>query len=335
METLFLREEDVKAVLDFDMAIDAIEEGFRQYGLDLAQSPPWRDLSFAGKNVPHGAGPCIIQAMAYLEKDKIAVIKHFYYYAQRQTSILKLLDIEAGKTLSVMEANYESWMRTGAAGAIGAKYLTRKSSKVMGIIGTGNQARSQVRFVSQVLPIEKLFAYSLDSKEKREAFAREIETEVKIEVVLTASAQAAVENSDILITATRSTQPIIEGAWIKKGLHITCMGADDPMKTELAPSALSKADKIIIDYEKALETAQLRIPLSRGQLKSNDIYGTIGEVVAGKKPGRESDTEVTIFHSTGMTVQDAAIALAIYRKACEKGVGSKFDDAREMIEAAL
>ena len=335
MGPLFLREEDVKAVLDFDMAINAVEEGFRQYGLGCAQSPAWQDLDLSGENVPHGAGPCIGQAMAFLETEKIAVIKHVHYYAHVLFANLKLIDVARGETLAVMEANFESWMRTGAAGAVGAKHLARKSSKAIGIIGTGNQARAQVHFASRVLPANRLFAYSLDSVEQRNAFALDIESELEIDVELTSSAQDAVENADVLITSTRSTQPIVRGEWIKNGLHITSMGADDPMKVELAPSALSRADKIIIDYEKALETAQLRIPLVNGQLRSSDIHGTIGEVVSGHKPGRESEEEVTIFHSTGMAIQDAPLALAIYRKAREKGIGSRMADAMDMVVAAL
>jgi alanine dehydrogenase len=335
MGALFLQEKDVMAVLDFDMAIDAVEEGFRQYGLGLVQSPPWRDVCFAGKDVPHGAGPGIVQAMAYLEREKVAVIKHFYSFPESHTSMLRLIDAEAGKTLAVMEANYESWMRTGAAGAVGAKYLARESSSVAGIVGTGNQARAQIRFLARVRPVKELYAYSVDPLAKREEFAQEIESELKIDVVLVASAQEAVEKADVLVTATRSTEPIVEGAWVKRGLHITSMGADDPQKVELAPSVFSEVNKLVIDYEKALETAQLRIPLETGALKPDDIYASIGEVVAGKKSGRESETEVTIFHSTGMTVQDISLALAIYKKAREKGIGSELCTALRMLEGAL
>lgn len=335
MGALFLQEKDVRTVLDFDMAIDAVEEGFRQYGLGLVQSPPWREVCFAGKGVPHGAGPGIVQAMAYLEREKVAVIKHFYSFPESKTSMLRLIDTEAGKTLAIMEANHESWMRTGAAGAVGAKYLARESSSKAGIIGTGNQARAQIYFLARVRPIKKLYAYSIDPPEKREEFAREIEREIEVEVVLVASAQEAVERADVLVTATLSTEPIVQGDWIKGGLHITSMGADDPLKVELAVSVLTKADKLVIDYEKALEAAQLRIPLDTGALKSDDIYGSIGEVVAGKKPGRENEREVTIFHSTGMTVQDAALALAIYKKACKQGVGFEVFEALRMLEEVI
>ena len=336
MGALFLQEKDVVAVLDFDMAIDAVEEGFRQYGLGLVQSPPWREVCFTGKGIPHGAGPGIIQAMAYLEREKIAVVKHFYSFPGSKTSVLRLIDAEAGKTLAVMEANYESWMRTGAAGAVGAKYLARESSSRAGIIGTGTQARAQIRFLARVRPVKKLYAYSVDPLAKREEFAREIENELKVGgVELVGSAQEAVEKADVLVTATPSTKPIVRGNWIKRGLHITSMGADDPLKVELAESALTKADKLVIDCEKALETAQLRIPLSAGALKPDDIHGSIGEVVAGKKPGRENDEEITIFHSTGMTVQDVPIALAVYRKAREKGIGHELCEALRMLEESI
>jgi alanine dehydrogenase len=335
MGALFLRENDVMAVLDVETAIDAVEEGFRQYGLGLAQSPPWREVSFAGKDAPHGAGPGIIQALAYVEKEKVAVVKHFYSFKTSQRSILRLIDGEAGKTLAVMEAGYESWMRTGAAGAVAAKYLARRSSSVAGIIGTGRQARAQIRFLAKVRPIKRVCAYSVDPMEKRLEFARTLEEDLKIKVDLMESAQEAVEKADLLVTVTPSTVPIVHGDWIRKGLHITSIGSDDPRKVELAPSVLVKADKLVIDYEKAMESAQLRIPLSKGLLKADQIYGTIGEVVAGKKPGREREEEITIFQSTGMTVQDAPLALAIYRKAKEKGVGCELSETLRMVEEAF
>ncbi len=239
MGALLLQEKDVMAVLDFDMAIDAVEEGFRQHGLGLAQSPPWRDVCFTGKNVPHGAGPGIVQAMAYLEKEKIVVVKHFYNFGKSATSLLRLIDAKGGKTLAIMEANYESWMRTGAAGAVAAKYLARESSSKAGVIGTGSQARAQVEFLARVRPIRKLYAYSIDPLKKREEFARSIEEELGIDVELLETPKEAVECADVLITATRSTEPIVQGEWVTDGLHITSMGADDPLKVELAPFALS------------------------------------------------------------------------------------------------
>lgn len=335
MGALFLREKDVMATVDFKMAIDAVEEGFRQYGLGFAQSPPWRDVSFLGKDVPHGQSPGIIQAMAYLEKEKVAVVKHFYSFSKSQTSILRLIDAEAGKTLAIMEANFESWMRTGAAGAIGAKYLARASCPSVGIIGTGNQARAQIRFLAHVRPFKKLSAFSIDPIEKRKEFAKEIEKALDVEVELVPNAREVVEKADLLVTVTKSVEPIVQGDWIKRGQHINSFGADDPHKVELAPSVLFKADKLVIDYEKALESAQLRVPLNAGALRLNAIHGTIGEVVAGKKPGRVNENEITIFHSTGMTVQDASLALAIYKKATEKGIGLDLSEPLRMIEGAL
>lgn len=335
MGTLFLREKDVMAVLDFDMAIHAVEEGFRQYGMGLVQSPPWREVCFAGKGIPHGAAPGILQAMAYLEREKVAAVKHFYSFPGSKTVTLRLIDAEAGKTLAIMEAKYESLMRTGAAGAVGAKYLARESSSRAGIIGTGTQAAGQIQFLARVRPLKEVYAYSVDPLAKRREFARELERELEIGVELVASAQQVVEKADVLVTATPSTRPIVRGDWINSGLHITSMGADDPLKVELAESALAKADKLVIDCEKALETAQLRTPLSTGALKPDHIHGSIGEVVAGKKPGRENDEEITIFHSTGMTVQDVPIALAVYRRAREKGIGHELGEALRMLEESI
>ena len=322
METLFLQERDVEELLTYDLAIAAVEEGFRQIGFGQAQSPPWREVCFAGKGVPHGSGPGIIQAIAYLEKEGIAVVKHFYNFGMSTLSFLRLIDAQQGTTLAVMEANYESRMRTGAAGAVAAKHLARESSQTAGLIGTGKQAKAQMEFLVQVRPIGHLLAYSVDSSEEREAFALEMETALGVKIELPESPQEVVENADILVTATPATEGVVHGEWVKEGLHITSVGADDPLKVELAPSVLARADKIVTDSEeKAFKTKQLRVPLEEGIVEVSDVYASIGEIVAGIKPGRESEHEVTVFHSTGMTVQDAALGLAIYKEACANDVG--------------
>jgi len=309
-------------VLDIKAAIDAVREGFRLAALGDAQSPPWRDVRFAGATQPHGAGPGMTQAMAFVASERIVVLKHFYSFRTEAISILRLVDSSDGRTLAVMEANCESRMRTGAAGAVAAQYLARPSATRAGVIGTGIQAATQVEFLSHVRPIAEIRAFSLDTHERQELFVRQVTATTGIPVVLARRAQDVVKNVDVLITATPSTQPIVEAAWVSAGLHVTSVGADDPQKTELAPEVFGKADKVVIDSLKALETKQLRAAFDKGILTAHRMLPTIGEIILETLPGRENDQEITIFHSAGVTVQDAMIALSIYRAACDRGIGT-------------
>jgi len=322
-DTLLFRESDVEEVLDIESAIDAVREGFRQAALGDAQSPPWRDVRFAGASQPHGAGPGITQAMAYLTSERVAIVKHFYSFGGPPVAILRLIDTSRGKTLAVMEANYESRMRTGAAGAVAAQYLAKASATKAGVVGTGTQAAAQIEFLAHIRSIEEIRAFSLDPRERQEAFAHRVAATTGIPIVLTRRAEDVVKDVDVLITATPSTEPIVKADWIPEGLHITSMGADDPHKAELAPEVFGKADKVVIDSDKALKTKQFRAAFREGVLPAGRTFPTIGEVIAGTSPGREDDREITIFHSAGTSVQDAEIALAVYRAACERGIGTR------------
>jgi len=310
-------------VLDVESAIAAVREGFRQVALGGAQTPPWRDVRFAGTSQPHGAGPGITQAIAYLASERVAVVKHFYSFGGGSVAILRLLDSSSGKTLAVMEANYESRMRTSAAGGVAAQYLARESAARAGVIGTGSQAGAQIESLLHVRAIREIHVFSLDPVERQEALAHRVEASIGIPVVLARCARDVVEKADVLITATPSTEPIVKADWISEGLHITSMGADDPYKVELAADVLGRADRIVIDSDKALETKQFRAAFREGVLPSDRPFPTIGEIVAGILPGRQNDREITVFHSAGTSVQDAAIALAVYRAACDRGIGAE------------
>ena len=244
-----------------------------------------------------------------------------FHLGEKKGDIAYLIDANKGDILAIIKAPiYESWMRTGAEGAVAAKYLSRKDCKIAGVIGTGNQGRYQLEFLSKVRNIEKAFAYS--GRRRDEEYAREMSKKLGIDIIACEGAEEVVRNADILITTTFSTTPYVKGEWIKKGLHINSMGADDPTKAELDANTLKKADKIVIDdYELTLDTKEIRIPIEQNIIGIDNIYGTIGEIVAGVKPSRESSSEVTIYKSTGMTIAYVAINTQVYKKARQMGLG--------------
>ncbi len=329
--TLLIKEEEVlRAVTPMDI-IQAVEDGFRQHGLGLAQTKARREVRIRNKNLPH-ADPRMVrvgQGLAFLEESGVVLVNLILSFPDRRkpgTRFLNyVIDANDGTVIAVVESSTLTALRTAASGAVGAKYLARKNSMIAGIIGTGRQGRHQLRFLSKVIHISKAYCYSLVPEETL-AYCHEMGKELGITILPSKNVEEVVRISDILVTATQSTTPIIKTDWLRHGQHFNIIGADDAPKIELEGAALKKADKLVISARDCLLTGQLRIPIDEGIITEANIYGTIGEIVAGKKHGRESEREITIFHSPGITIQDAAAAYKVYQKAHELGLGKEVVD---------
>jgi ornithine cyclodeaminase/alanine dehydrogenase-like protein (mu-crystallin family) len=336
--TLLIREKDVKKILTFEDTIEAVENAYRQYGMGLAGwnslkyrklPPPRCEIRVEGKELPHISPKIrgVNQSMAYLEGTGMIFLRWSFHLGDKAGNMAYLIDASNGEILAIIKApGYEGWIRTGTAGAVAAKYLSREDSRIAGVLGTGRQGRAQLQILSKVRNIEKAYAYS--GRRRDEKYAKEMGEKLGIDVIASNGAEEVVRNADILITTTLSTTPIVRGEWIDEGLHINAIGADDPIKVELDANTLKRADKIVIDdYELALDTKELRVPLEKGILSEEDIYGTIGEVVAGIKQGRETQSEITIFESTGMTMPYVTINEKVYEKAKKMGLGEDIGEA--------
>jgi ornithine cyclodeaminase/alanine dehydrogenase-like protein (mu-crystallin family) len=330
--TLLINDEEVRKVLTLDDFIDGVEDAYRQYGRGLAGGNHLRygapllhrrELVVEGKELPHGdrRSKTISQNMAYLEERRMAVLQHSFNLGDRKEIMWHLIDVTNGETLAIVKSMYVSRMRAAADGAVAAKYLSRKDSRVAGIIGTGRQGRGQLRLLCKVRDIEKASAHS--GRRRDDKYADEMSKELGIDVVACDEPEEVVRKADILVTVTRATAPIVKGVWIDQGLHINSIGADCPLKAELDVSALKKADKLVIDYELALDTADIRVPIEQGILRKEDIFGNIGEVVAGVKPGRENSEEITIYRSTGMAIAYVNIIAKAFENAKKMGLGTE------------
>lgn len=228
-----------------------------------------------------------------------------------------------GRPLAVMESGYITILRTGAAGAVAAKYLARKDSKNAAVFGCGTQGKIQLKALSALMPLEKVFAYDQD-KNKKEAYAQEMSKELAIEVLPSNDAEKAANEADIIITCTPARQAIIKDSWIKEGTFICGIGADSPGKQEME-SAIFKRAKVVVDSIKQCKIAgEIQHPLKEGILKESDIYAELGEIISGLKPGREMDSEIIIFDSTGLAVQDAISAAIAYEKALRQNIGLSY-----------
>ena len=217
-------------------------------------------------------------------------------------------------------------MRTGAAGAVAAKYLSREDSKVAGFVGAGVQARTQLEALLIVRPnLSRIIVYDIN-KSSMAHFSEEAKTRYGIPAEGVNSVEDAVKNADIVITTTPVRTPIIKAEYIRPGAHINAIGADAPGKQELDTQILKQARTVIDNWEQASHGGEINVALSKGLITREHIYAELGEIVTGEKLGRESEEQITVFDSTGLAIQDISSASEIYKKLIsDKGVASTLE----------
>jgi len=320
MEILWLSETDVKSALTMEDAISAVEDAFKDHGLGRAQMPPKCYLYFPKYDGDLRTMP------AYLESRDAAGVKIVNVHVKNPElglpTVMALLVLNSPKTgapQAVMGATYLTNMRTGAAGGIAARALARPDSRVIGMVGAGVQARTQLLALSRIFKIEKVIV-SNRSMESSNAFVKDARTFLECDYHPTIDRQEACD-CDILVTTTPSRSPVVKKAWIKPGTHINAIGADAKGKQELESSLTKKAKVVVDDCAQAVHSGEVNVPISEGILKPEEIYSQLGEILVGKIPGRTSDEEITIFDSTGLAIQDVAAGTVVYRRALEAGSG--------------
>jgi ornithine cyclodeaminase/alanine dehydrogenase len=212
-------------------------------------------------------------------------------------------------------------MRTGATSGVATRYLAGEDSDSVGIIGAGVQARTQLWAVCEARQIEKAEVYDIDIGKARD-FAIEMAEKLGIEVSVEESPQRVAKNSDILIIATTSRVPVIEGRWLEGKVHINSVGWVGPDGRELDSSTVEMA-RLFVDSKEAVleESGDIIIPIKEGVVTEGKIDGEIGELVSGIKEGRRAEDGITLFKSVGLAIEDAAVAELAYEKALKEGIG--------------
>ncbi|MDI9393990.1 MAG: alanine dehydrogenase [Euryarchaeota archaeon] len=322
MEVLWLAQEEVKSVLDMHSDMAVVERAFRQHGLGKVQMPPKSYLYYTAYNGDLRTMP------AYLEEENITGVKIVNVHPGNPMhnlptvmALIILISPETGAPVAIMDGTYLTDIRTGAAGGIAAKYLARKDSKVIGLVGSGNKARTQLEALCEVFEPEFVKINSR-TKENCEKFIRDMADIAPCEIRYEESIEKVCD-CDILVTTTPSRKPIVKASWIKEGTHINAIGADAVGKEELDPEILLRSKVIVDDMVQALHSGEVNVPLYKHYISENDIHAQLGEVMVGLKPGRTSESEITIFDSTGLAIQDVATAHLVYERAVHKGLGKK------------
>jgi len=317
LEVLYLSKKDVEKVgLSMAEIIETVENSFREKGEGRVEVPPKPGI--------HPRPDSFIHAMpAYIPSMNAAGIKWVSGFPENYkrnlpyiTGVIILNDPETGVPICIMDAAWVTAMRTGAATAVAAKYLARKESKVFGIIGCGVEGRSNLEAIITVFEdLEEVRAYDIN-KDNLDRYVSEVKEKYDIRVMPADSPRKAVEGCDIVVTATpilKNPNPVIEASWFKDGGFACPIDFDSYWK----PEAMHSMHKFCTD-----DKEQLIYYKSVGYFKDiPEVYADLGEIVTGKKAGRESDSERIMSMNLGLAIEDMSTAVKIYEKAKRKGVG--------------
>jgi alanine dehydrogenase len=311
---ILLRESDVVKLATMDMAIEAVEQAFRLQGEQKADTAPRRRCGLE-------------QGMLHVMSASLPTLGYAglksYTSVAGTVRFLVLLYGGDGQLLAAIEADKLGQLRTGAASAVATKYMARQESSRLGIFGTGLQARSQLQAICAVRPIKTVLAYSRDP-EKRAAFCKEMTELLGIGVYPASTAEEAVKEMDIVVTATTSKEPVFNGEWVSKGTHINAIGGNVISKQELDAATVGKSSCVVVD---SLEQAKLESGDLARAAEAEAFYWEdardLGLVIVGEFPGREDAKEITLFESQGIALEDVALAAKLYEQAVKAGMGER------------
>jgi ornithine cyclodeaminase/alanine dehydrogenase-like protein (mu-crystallin family) len=311
---LVLTEEEVRGLLEMPLAIQAVEAAFRNLARGRVVLHLRHRMPLPGKAFLH------YMAAADLECG-YAGLKIYTYVAGELRFLVPLFRIGTGRLVALVAANHLSAVRTGAASGVATKYMARAGARTVGIIGTGVQARTQLEALRAVRPIAQVRAFSRNP-ERRAKFAIEMQASLGVPVEPAASAEAAVRGADIVVTATTASRPVVQGRWLAPGAHLNAVGANFPVKRELDTEAVRRAAVIAADSveQSRQEAGDLILGFGRNRRGWTRVR-ELADIVAGKKPGRRSERDITLFKSTGIAIEDVVTAACVYELALERGRG--------------
>jgi ornithine cyclodeaminase/alanine dehydrogenase-like protein (mu-crystallin family) len=318
---LVLSERDVSSILTMADGVRLVEDAFREYARGEVIQAPRLNLVLPGT-----AGAC--RAMtASINSSRTFGLKTLTGYPGRRAPdetyfTILLFDSRDGALRAVMAGNHITGIRTGAASGVAARYLARANASIVGLFGAGVQARQQVAAMAVVRPLELVKVYDVDAG-KAAAFARAIENDFGIASQPVANPRDVVAGSDLVITATTSNQPVFKGEWLEPGTHTSGVGANAPTKRELDDECFRRS-KVIVDFRQQVldEAGDLQAAMKSGAMSADRIHAEMADIVIGRVPGRVDASEITLFKSVGVALEDVATASFVYEQALALGVGT-------------
>ncbi len=329
MKIKMISQKEVAQSVKMAEAIEAVKKSYIQLSEGKAEVPLRSHIKVKKQN-----GVSLFMP-AYLSESGAMGVKIVTVFPNNQKkglpliyAIVLVLDTETGRPLAVVEGTYLTSLRTGAASGVATDLLSRKDVQIAAIFGAGAQSRTQLEAICTVRSIEKVWIYDI-KRERAKIFVDEMKARgnpIPRDIFVADSPSQAVCEADIICAATTSFKPVFDDADLKPGVHINGIGSYTPDMVEI-PSQTVVRSKVVVDSFEAsfAEAGDLIVPLEKGLISREHIHGEIGEVAAGKIPGRESDEELTFFKSVGIAVQDVAVAELILRRSEDSGFGFEVD----------
>jgi ornithine cyclodeaminase/alanine dehydrogenase-like protein (mu-crystallin family) len=310
---IYLSDEDVRKLMPMDECIQVMDDLFRQESQGLVTNIPRQRIRFGqGEGGTRGGGATLMGGTVLGSKT----------YGIRHSNISVVYSTENGRLEALINPSAMAWIRTGAASGLATKYLALEDASLVGCIGTGRQAITQLEAVCAVRPIKQIRVFSR-TPENRERFARQMADTLNIDVEPAATPADAIRGAQIVVTITNASEPVFDGALIEPGMHINAAGANSANRKEVDETTVKRADLIVVDnLEQAkMECGELIAAVERGSIRWEDCH-ELHEAASGKVK-RNSPSDVTLFESQGIGIEDVAGYAYVLRKAREQGVGQE------------
>lgn len=324
-----LTESELRALVHLDLtAVDCIENAFSALAGGKVVMPPVLSMAIEDHNgevdvktayVPGIESFAIKMSPGFFDNPKIGLpsTSGLMILFSSRTGVLEALLLDNG---------YLTDVRTAAAGAVAARHLSRENSETVCIIGTGMQSRLQLKALTLVRPIKQVAIWGRDAS-KAAKLAEDLSAELALDVTADNDLEKAVRAADIVVTTTPSAEPLVKADWLQRGQHITAMGSDQHHKNEIEAGCIRRADLYVADrLSQTRKLGELRSAIAAGLVKADQAFPELGDIVAGKSPGRVGPDDITIADLTGTGVQDTAIATLARQRAEARSVGSNFNN---------
>jgi alanine dehydrogenase len=322
-KTLILSRTDMMGLVTPAEYVACVEQAYRMHGEGRYYMDPKGHIVLDKYPGEWEAMP------SYIEEPEAAACKWVSIREQNRErfdlptvfSILVYTHPETGFPLAICDGSYHTVMRTGAAAAVSAKWLARRDSHILAIVGGGHMAEGTLETCADVFPWQQVRVWSRSQQTLDHFVAAQQPKHEQFEIKPSLDLEQVVRGADVVVTVTPARGAIVEDDWIGEGTHIAAVGADKDGDQELDAKILQRSRIFVDDIRQCRTDGEINVPLAEGLISEDDIAGEIGEVIAGKKEGRTSESEVTVFDSTGIALQDSATVPLEYERALAAGVG--------------
>lgn len=321
--TLIIDGATVKRLIEMKQVIRYVERAFGEFARNRTQMPAKIYLDLKKYSGDFRAMP------AFIDRMDASVLKWVNVHTLNNRKGLPtvmatmiLSDPKTGYPLAIMDATYATSLRTAAAGAVAAKYCARQDSRIVGLVGCGAQAQTQLTALRTLFKFDEIRVWGNQAGQARR-FIKHMRVK-RERMVCAQTVRQCVQDCDIVVTTTPSRKPLVRLKWLKEGVHINAIGADAPGKQELDMAILRNAKIIIDDWTQAAHSGEINVAFKKRLITKRSIYAQIGDIVIGRRKGRRNNQDITVFDSTGLAIQDAAMAKLIYESAVQKKAGKRF-----------